>query len=90
LRRGRRVGQERPDRGGEPDVVATASILLMAAMIASARDDRPGGFASLAGAARRRRYSRPMSATEAPTIVTDPDGDALMLHHRYAPRVPEA
>lgn len=24
------------------------------------------------------------------TLFTDPDGNALMLHHRYAPRVPEA
>jgi predicted enzyme related to lactoylglutathione lyase len=23
-------------------------------------------------------------------FLTDPDGNALMLHHRYAPRVPEA
>ena len=23
-------------------------------------------------------------------FFTDPDGNALMLHHRYAPRIPEA
>jgi len=23
-------------------------------------------------------------------FFTDPDGNALMLHHRYAPRTPEA
>jgi len=23
-------------------------------------------------------------------FFTDPDGNALMLHHRYAPRVPDA
>jgi hypothetical protein len=33
-----------------------------------------------------------MSVTDTPTIVTgvdDPDGNALMLHHRCSPRVPE-
>jgi catechol 2,3-dioxygenase-like lactoylglutathione lyase family enzyme len=71
-----------PEHDGEPFVANTAGIALRVADVGAAVDEAAAAGAELIGIED--------SGVCHMGFVKDPDGNVLILHRRYAPRVPRA